>query len=503
MMPPNNESVSAISRETGVPEATLHGWKKKARANGIAVPGGEPEAERWSTQDKFLIVVETASLSEIEMAEYCRSKGLYVEQVEAWRDACMQANGGIAKQAAQLQKDLRQKDRELKDLQKELKRKEAALAETAALLVLRKKAPGDLGGLRGRLISVSDRQKAILLIKEAVADGAREKAACKELGITQRTLQRWRSRLSPIEDQRKHAKRPAPANKLSLDERKAIIKIANQPEFKSLPPSQIVPRLADQGIYIASESTFYRVLKENNMQHHRGRAKKPSSKPISTHCATGPNQVWMWDITWIPGPARGIYFYLYLILDLFSRKIIAWDIWTEESSKNASILVRRGIMSEGRTLVNQPLVLHSDNGSPMKGASLLETLYQLGITPSRSRPRVSNDNPYAESIFRTCKYRPDYPAKGFATLTEARRWVLSFTKWYNQEHRHSGLNFLTPNQRHNGLSKQILEQRKRVYEEAKSKHPERWSGQIRDWTLNEIVWLNPERVEAKSESESK
>lgn len=140
MMPPNNESVSAISRETGLPEATIHGWRKKARANGIAVPGGEPNAERWSTQDKFLIVVETASLSEIEMTEYCRSKGLFVEQVEAWRDACMQANGGIAQQAAQLQKELRQKDRELKDIHKELKRKEAALAETAALLVLRKKA---------------------------------------------------------------------------------------------------------------------------------------------------------------------------------------------------------------------------------------------------------------------------------------------------------------------------------------------------------------------------
>jgi putative transposase len=353
------------------------------------------------------------------------------------------------------------------------------------------------------MISVSDRQNAILLIKEAVAAGARETAACKELQITQRTLQRWRNRLSPIEDQRKHAKRPAPANKLSVDERKAIIKIANQPEFKSLPPSQIVPRLADQGIYVASESTFYRVLKENNMQHHRGRAKKPSSKPISTHCATGPNQVWMWDITWLPGPARGIYFYLYLILDLFSRKIIAWDIWTEESSKNASILVRRGIMSERRTLVNQPLVLHSDNGSPMKGASLLETLYQLGITPSRSRPRVSNDNPYAESIFRTCKYRPNYPAKGFATLTEARQWVLSFAIWYNQKHRHSGLNFLTPNQRHNGLSTQILEQRKQVYEKAKFKHPERWSGPIRDWTLDETVWLNPDRVEAESKSKEK
>jgi transposase len=140
MMPPLNESVKLIAKETGLSEGTLHSWKRQARANGIAVPGGEPETEKWSTKDKFLIVVETASLSEIEMAEYCRTKGLFVEQVEAWRDACMQANGGIAQQASKLQKDLRQKDRELKELQKELRRKEAALAETAALLVLRKKA---------------------------------------------------------------------------------------------------------------------------------------------------------------------------------------------------------------------------------------------------------------------------------------------------------------------------------------------------------------------------
>lgn len=351
------------------------------------------------------------------------------------------------------------------------------------------------------MISASDRQQAIILIKEAVDSGAREEAACKELGISRRTLQRWRSTLSPIEDQRKYAKGPAPANKLSEDERQAIVETANQPEFKSLPPSQIVPRLADDGIYLASESTFYRILKETNMQHHRGRAQKPCTKPISTHCATGPNQVWMWDITWLQGPAKGIFFYLYLILDLFSRKIVAWDIWNEESSENASILVRRAIISEKRTLTNQPLVLHSDNGSPMKGATLLETLYQLGITPSKSRPRVSNDNPYAESIFRTCKYRPNYPAKGFATLTEAREWVLKFTKWYNQEHRHSGLNFLTPNQRHNGLSKQILERRKQVYEKAKLKHPERWSGPIRDWTVDEIVWLNPERIKEPKSKE--
>ena len=140
MMPPQNQAVSEIARETGLSEATLHKWRKQARTKGIAVPGGEQEVERWSTQDKFLIVTETAQLSEVEVAEYCRSRGLFVEQVQAWRDACMQANGGVAQQAARLQKDLREKEREIKKLEQELRRKEAALAEMAALLVLRKKA---------------------------------------------------------------------------------------------------------------------------------------------------------------------------------------------------------------------------------------------------------------------------------------------------------------------------------------------------------------------------
>jgi len=353
------------------------------------------------------------------------------------------------------------------------------------------------------MISASDRNEAIKLIKEAVSNGAREEKACEELGISRRTVQRWRSNRTPVDDQRPYAERPTPKNKLSEEERKTIVQTVNQPEYQSLPPSQIVPRLADEGVYIASESTVYRVLKENDMQHHRGRSKKPNAKPISTHCATGPNQVWMWDITWLPGPAKGIYFYLYLILDLYSRKIIAWDIWLEESAENASLLVRRGMASEKVIAHLQPLVLHSDNGSPMKGASILETLYQLGITPSRSRPRVSNDNPYAESIFRTCKYRPDYPAKGFSELTEAREWVLAFVHWYNKEHRHSGLNFLTPNQRHDGSASEILAQRKRVYEQAKALHPERWSKETRDWTLEEQVWLNPERSEKKSEGNKK
>lgn len=140
MMPPKNESVSSIAKEIGLTESTLYNWKNNAKSKGMAVPGGEKVSERWSTQDKFSIVVETATLSEIELAEYCRNKGLYVEQVQAWRDACMQANGGVAEQASQLQKNNREKDRQIKKLSQELRRKESALAETAALLVLRKKA---------------------------------------------------------------------------------------------------------------------------------------------------------------------------------------------------------------------------------------------------------------------------------------------------------------------------------------------------------------------------
>lgn len=359
-----------------------------------------------------------------------------------------------------------------------------------------------MGGRRGRLISVSDRKNAIELIEIAVRNGAREKMACCELGISQRTLQRWKE-AATLKDQRQVVQRPTPKNKLSKEEQEKIITIANSEPFKSLPPSQIVPALADEGIYIASESTFYRTLKEYNQQHHRGRSAAPSQKPLATHCAKGPNQVWMWDITWLPGPIKGQYYFLYLILDLFSRKIVAWDIWREESAVLASELIQRAVLSEGLTKNFSPLVLHSDNGSPMKGATLLETLYRLGITPSRSRPRVSNDNPYAESIFRTCKYRPGYPNKGFESLETARLWVLWFVRWYNHEHKHSGIQFVTPIQRHTGMDKEILENRKRVYELAKARHPERWARSTRDWTRTDEVWLNPERTKVETKSKGK
>lgn len=230
------------------------------------------------------------------------------------------------------------------------------------------------------------------------------------------------------------------------------------------------------------------------MQHHRGRSSAPSQKQLTTHCATAPNQVWMWDITYINGPIKGKFYYLYLISDLFSRKVIAWEIWEVESANHASELIKRAILAEKITVPrNQPLVLHSDNGSPMKGATMLETLYRLGITPSNSRPRVSNDNPYAESLFKTLKYHCNYQPKGFEDITQARLWCQKFVRWYNHEHHHSGIKYLTPHQRHSGVDEKIIANRDKVYEAAKAKHPERWSGTTRDWSLPDKVYLNPEK----------
>lgn len=351
------------------------------------------------------------------------------------------------------------------------------------------------------MTALSDRKQAIELIEEAVIAGARSSNACKELNITLRTFQRWKSDSSSTGDQRPLVSRAAPVNKLTVNERKEIIQTVNQPAFQSLPPSQIVPTLADRGIYLASESTMYRILREHNMQHHRGKVRKPTQHSVTTHCATGPNEVWMWDITWLPAGVKGMFFYLYMILDLYSRKIVGWEVWQEESATNASQLIHRTMMSESCFVRPKTLVLHSDNGSPMKASTMLETLYKLGVTPSRSRPRVSNDNPYAESLFKTFKYRPGFPSKGFSSIDKAREWIQHFVKWYNNEHRHSGINFLTPNQRHLGKSKEVFENRIMVYEKAKEKHPERWSQDIRNWSLPEETWLNPEQTSVREKQE--
>ena len=211
--------------------------------------------------------------------------------------------------------------------------------------------------------------------------------------------------------------------------------------------------------------------------------------------ANGPNQLWSWDITYLATTVKGIFFYLYLIMDVFSRKIVGWEVYENESADQASRVFRKTYLREG--IAGDDLVLHSDNGSPMKGATMLATLQRLGVMPSFSRPSVSDDNPYSESLFKTLKYHPGFPNKPFDDLEEARIWVAEFQHWYNEVHRHSALKFVTPGQRHRGEDINILEQRHLLYEAAKECLPGRWSGTTRNWTPIETVYLNPGKPEKK------
>jgi len=338
------------------------------------------------------------------------------------------------------------------------------------------------------MISPSDRGEALTLIDEAVHAGARQALACEVLELTVRTVQRWR--LSPC-DRRPQAMRPPAANRLSEAERQAVLQAASRADCASLTPHQIVPKLADEGVFLACESTFYRVLRAAGQNRRRGHSKAPVARPLTTHRADGPNQVWCWDITWMPTTVKGEYFYWYMVKDIYSRKLIVNEVHEAESSSYACELVSRGCLRE--QTAGKPVVLHSDNGSVMKGANLRATMLQLGLEPSYSRPRVSNDNAYAEALFRTAKYCPMWPDKPFDTLEQARQWVMRFVNWYNEEHRHSALKYVTPVQRHRGLDRAVLQKRTLLYEEARRRHPERSTSNPRNWQLEEAVYLNPER----------
>ncbi|RYZ57533.1 MAG: DDE domain-containing protein, partial [Proteobacteria bacterium] len=223
----------------------------------------------------------------------------------------------------------------------------------------------------------------------------------------------------------------------------------------------------------------YRVLRAHKLLTHHGKARPPVSRPRAEPVASAPCQVWSWDITYLRTEVRGQYFYLYLMMEVWSRKIVGFAVHDAECTGLAAVLLRVAVENEGCNAAK--LVLHADNGGPMKGATLKATMENLGVIASYSRPRVSDDNPFSEALFRTVKYRPEYPNKPFASLEEARAWVAAFVAWYNDKNLHSGIGYVTPSARHEGRDVAILAGRRAVYEGAHDRHPERWSGNIRPW----------------------
>jgi len=344
-----------------------------------------------------------------------------------------------------------------------------------------------------------DRDEALSLIHEAVAAGCRHRVACTELGLDPRTVQRWRVQPDGGRDARRGPGTP-PKQKLSPEERARVLDVANAPEFRNLSPKQIVPRLADRGEYIASESTFYRVLHAEEQMAHRGRAAPRRCRRPDELVAAEPNRIWSWDITYLPSPVRGEFYYLYLFMDVWSRRIMKAVVHKAECNEFAATLITAACREHG--IERDKLTVHADNGGAMKGSTMLATLRDLGVVPSFSRPSVSDDNPFSESLFRTLKHVPSYPRKPFESLDAAWAWVERFVAWYNDEHQHSAIGFVTPNERHSGVDVAVLRARRAVYAAARSRQPARWARAIRKWDAPALVALNPRELSTKARASS-
>ena len=296
LLPPHNRSVTSVATEEGISNATLYSWLKQCREKGVPVPGYTQGDYEWSPDAKLAVVIETATMSETELGAYCREKGLYPEQIQQWKAACLEGAGRQEEQAKAAQKQRKEDRKTIKQLKAEVRRKDKVLAETTSLLAFKKARSlvrRGSGQRRGRLTPLKERARLIALFDEAVVGGASRYQAAAVIGISERTLKRWRSeRGAIVEDQRPHAGQRRQPHQLTHEEEQAILNTCHRSEYQSLPPSQIVPLLADEGVYLASESSFYRVLKKHHQQHHRGRMKPRRSVPEPTSfTATGPNQV--------------------------------------------------------------------------------------------------------------------------------------------------------------------------------------------------------------------
>ena len=280
------------------------------------------------------------------------------------------------------------------------------------------------------MIGLEDRQNLARDIEAACAAGARLEAACEIAGISARSLQRWKAHQGLVKgDGRPQAVRPVPDHALTPAEREQILCVANEPRFADMPPARIVPTLTDEGMYFASESSFARVLRAHGQTKYRCRAKAPKAGRAPTmHIATAPRQVWCWDMTYLPATVIGQWFHLYLILDLYRRKIVGWEVHDSDDSSHAAHLMHRTALAEDIAPLPTKPVLHGDNGATLKATRVLAMLYWLGVKPSYSRPRVSDDNAYAESLFRTTKYRRDtrnWAPIGAVTLNPERDSVVA------------------------------------------------------------------------------
>jgi putative transposase len=321
---------------------------------------------------------------------------------------------------------------------------------------------------------------------ETASVDLRTAQACEAVGLPRATYYRVQeAKANPVVA----PPRPTPPRALSAEERERVLEEARSDRFMDQAPAQIVSHLLDEGRYVCSTRTMYRILKEaSEIRERRDQARHPVYKKPEL-LATGPNQVWSWDITKLLGPVKGVYFQLYVILDIFSRYVVGWTISMGESGSLARRLIHETCIKQ--SIQREDLTIHSDNGPSMTSTTVALLCGKLGITKTTSRPHVSNDNPFSESQFKTMKYMPAFPER-FGSMEDARLFCVMFFGWYNSYHHHSGINMLTPASVHYGRAEEVLEARQKVLSMAYLNHPERFVRKPPSaGSTPKEVWINP------------
>jgi putative transposase len=317
-------------------------------------------------------------------------------------------------------------------------------------------------------------------------------AACRALGVPRATL--YRQRHAPAQPLVEAPARPAPPLKLTALEQARALEMRHSARFVDASPYTVYATLLDEGEYVGSVRTLYRLLEQAGENTERRRVRTPTGYVKPERLATGPNQLWSWDITKLKGPQKWTYFYLYVIIDVFSRCVVGWTVATRESSELAKLLFQETCEKHG--IAPDQLTVHADRGASMTSKCLAQLFADLGITKTHSRPYTSDDNPFSEAHFKTLKYRPDFPAR-FGCLEDARAHCRAFFDWYNQEHRHAGIAFMTPAAVHAGQVAAILETRSHTLEAAFDANPSRFKGRCpTPQQPPEAVWINPPAVKA-------
>jgi putative transposase len=310
---------------------------------------------------------------------------------------------------------------------------------------------------------------------------------CDALEMSRATYYRMtRIELHPAEKKKQFSPR-----KLTVDEEEKVLLVLNSPRFCDMAPGEIYATLLDESIYLCSQRTMYRIL-ESNKQNIQRRQKQPGSYARPELLATGPNQLWSWDITKLKGPKKWTYYYLYKIMDVYSRVVVGWMVAYRESAELAGTLINETCRRQA--IKTDQLTLHADRGSSMKSVTVAQLLADLGVTKTHSRPHVSNDNPYSESLFKTLKYRPDFP-ECFGCIEDSRSFCRDFFNWYNKEHKHSGIAWLTPDDLHYGRADEIVLKRQMVMDDVYKKNPERFvKGPSIVKKPDNQVWINKPTV---------